>query len=68
MNTVILTKVKVKSINDVNIPARESNKIRVDAFMLGDVYFCDDTQNEILENIFSREELNYNELILEGEV
>ena len=36
--------------------------------MLGDVYFCDDTQNEMLENIFSREELNYNELIFEGEV
>ena len=48
LNTVILTKVKVKSINDVNIPSISSNKLRVDAIWLGDVYVCGDTHNEIM--------------------
>ena len=42
----------VQSINDVNIPAIPSNKLRGDAIMLGSVYVCDDTHNEILDNIF----------------
>ena len=36
--------------------------------MLGTVYVYDVTQDEILENIFSREELHDDKLILEGEV
>ena len=68
MNTVILTKVKVKLINDVNLTDRASNKLRYDAIRYGAVYVCDGTHDEILETIFSREESRYNELILEGEV
>ena len=37
----ILTKVKVQSINDVDIPNRTSNKLKGDAIRLGDVYVCD---------------------------
>ena len=66
MDIVILTKVKVKSINDVAISDRASNKVRGDAIRLGAAYVFDVTQNEILEKIFSREELNYDELILKG--
>ena len=32
------------------------------------MYVCDDAHDEIPEKCFSRKELNYNELILEGEV
>ena len=66
MNTTILTKLKVQSINDVTIPDRESNKLRGDEISLGTVYVFDVTYDEILDTIFSREELNYDELILEG--
>ena len=52
MNNAILTKVKVKSINDVDIPATESNKLRGYAIRLGAIYVCDHKQDEILENIF----------------
>ena len=65
MNIFNLTKVKVQSINDVAIPARASNKLWGDAIMLGTVYFGDITHYEILETIFSREELYDDKLILE---
>ena len=52
LNTVILTKVKVKSINDVNITDRESNKLRGDEIMLCAVYVCNYIHDEILEPIF----------------
>ena len=68
MNTVILTKVKVKLINDFNLTDRASNKLRYDAIRYGAVYVCDGTHDEILETIFSREELRNDELILEVEV
>ena len=42
--------------------------MRGDATRLGAVYVFDDTHNEIIETIFSREELHNNELILGGEV
>ena len=32
------------------------------------MYVCDDAHDEILEIIFTREELNYGKLILEGEI
>ena len=32
------------------------------------VYVCDDTHDQILNTIFSREELNYDDFMLEGEV
>ena len=41
LNTVILTKVKVKSINYVSISVRSLNNLRGDAIRLGDVYVCD---------------------------
>ena len=63
---MVLTQVKVQSINDVNIPSISSNKLRVDAIRLVGVYVCDDTHDEILVNIFSMEELYYNGLVLEG--
>ena len=52
MNTVILTKLRVQSIHDVDITARTSNKLRGDKIRLGAVYICDDTHDEILETIF----------------
>ena len=68
LNTVIITKLKVKSINYFTLPDRPSNKLRVDEIGLGAVYVCDITHDAILDTIFSREESRYNELILEGEV
>ena len=68
LNTFILTKVRVKLINDVDNPDRASNNFRGDLIRLVNVYFCDVTHHEILETIFSREELHRDELILEGEV
>ena len=63
-----LSKVKSQSINDVNLPGIAPNKFRGDAIMLGVVYVFDDTHSEICVTIFSWEEFNYDELILEGEV
>ena len=68
LNTDVLTQIKVQSINYVALHAKASNKLRCDAIMLGDVYICDVAHNEILKTLFSREELNYDELILEEEV
>ena len=39
LNTFILTKVKVKSINDSTLLARDSNNLRGDAIRLVAVYF-----------------------------
>ena len=61
LNTVILTKVRVQTINDVALPGISYNTLRGDAIRLGDIYVCDVTHNEILETIFSREEFNSNE-------
>ena len=51
-NTVILTKVKVQSINYVTLYGIESNKFRGSAIGLDYVYVCDDTRDEILETFF----------------
>ena len=48
MNTVILTKFKVKSKNDVALSARDSNNQRGDVIRLCDLYVCDDSHDEIL--------------------
>ena len=61
-----LTKLKVQSINDVSLPAISSNKLMGGAIRLGFFCVCDVTHDKILETIFSREELNYDELVLEG--
>ena len=66
MNIVILTQVKVQSINDVAIPDKSSNTLRGDEIRLVNIYVCGVTQNEILETILSREELHYDAFILEG--
>ena len=63
LNIDIITKVKLKSTNCIAVPDRESNKLRVDTIRFGIVYFCDITRNEILETLFSREELHYDELV-----
>ena len=55
MNTVILTKVKVKSITDADFTDRSSNELSGDTIWLGAVYVYDDAHNEILETFFSRE-------------
>ena len=41
----------MKSINDVALPDRASNKLRGDVIRLGDVYVCDNAHDEILKNI-----------------
>ena len=43
LNTVILPKVKVKSINDVALPTRYANDFMDDTVRLGDVYVCGDS-------------------------
>ena len=45
--------------------ARASHKLRFDAITSGGFYDGDDIHDEILETIFSREELHYDEFILE---
>ena len=42
--------------------------LRGDTIRVGTVYVCDDVHDAILKTIFSREELYYDGLILEGEV
>ena len=64
MNTVILTKIRLQSINYVAITDRASNNLRVDLIMLGYVYVYNHIHDEILETSFSREELHYDEFIL----
>ena len=54
-NTVILTKVKIKSINCVAFTVRSSKQFRVDAIKWGGVSVCDVTLDEIMKTIFSRE-------------
>ena len=54
LNTVALTKVKVKPINYVALPAIASNRSRGDAIRLDVVYVCDFTHDKILDTIFSR--------------
>ena len=53
LNTVILTKVKLQSINDYDLPTRASNKLRENTIRLCAVYVCDVTHDEIIQN-FSR--------------
>ena len=62
LNTLILTKVKVKLINYVSLPDRYSNNLRCVAIWLRGMYVCDDSHDEILETTFLREELNYDKL------
>ena len=52
LNTVNSTKVKLQSRNEVDLPARASNKLRGDTIRLCDIFVCDNTDNEIIENIF----------------
>ena len=54
LNTVILIKLKVKSITDVFLPTIASNKLRCDAIRLGAVCVFDVTHGEIMETVFSR--------------
>ena len=48
LNTIILTKFKVQSINYFSHPDISSNKLRGDAISLGAVYVCYVTHYEIL--------------------
>ena len=54
-NNVILTKVKVQSINDVAPLYRSPNKLRGDEIRLDDVYVFDVIHNEIMDTIFAME-------------
>ena len=48
---MIITKVKVQSINYIAINARALNTLTGYAISLGGVYVCDNTHDEILETI-----------------
>ena len=56
LNAVILTNLKVKSINDLALNTITSNNLGVDAIMLGNVYVYDKAHNEIIVPIFARKE------------
>ena len=49
MNSVIITKINVKSINDVDLPARFLNNLRGVAIRLVAVYVFDDVHDGIIE-------------------
>ena len=68
LNIDILSNVKVQSIINVKIYAIVSNKLSGDVIRLCVVSVCVNTNDEMLETIFSRQELHYDEFILEGEV
>ena len=55
LNTINLTKVKLKSINYVAITAKASNYLRGDEIRLGAIYVCDYAHDEIMEIKISRE-------------
>ena len=59
MNIVILAKLKLQSMNYISLPDKASHKLRCDAIGFVTVYVFDVTHNEIMETIFSREELHY---------
>ena len=54
LNNAILTKVKVKSINDVALPAGNKNMLKDIEIRLGAVYVCDYAHDEIMETFFKR--------------
>ena len=66
LNTAILTKVKVKSINDAALPDIALNKFRGYTIRFGAIYVLDVKHDEIMETIFSRGGLNYDEFMLGG--
>ena len=68
MDNVILIQVKVQSIKKKSPTYRAQNRFRGDAIRLVSVYVLNVIYDEILETIFLREELHYDELILVGEV
>ena len=68
LNTVILTNVKVKSINDISINSISSNKLRGDAIRLGYGMLVMDHTIKYLRQNSPREEFNDDEFILEEEV
>ena len=55
LNTIILTKLKVKPIKDVALPTRYENNLIGDEIRLGTVYVCDYAHHKIFETIFARE-------------
>ena len=63
LNTVILTKVKLKKKNEVALPAKDSNELNVYEIRSGAVYVFDESHYKILETIFLREEFNHIEFI-----
>ena len=52
LNTVFLTKVNSKSINDVALPTIASDELRGNAIRLDAMYFWDDAHDEIPEIMF----------------
>ena len=68
LNTIISTKLKVKSINDVALTTRASIKLRVIQLGLVLCIFVMMHMMKYWRLYILREELHYGELILEGEV
>ena len=54
LDAITLTKVKVKSINDVALPIRSSNNLRGGSIRFGYVSIFDGAHDEILETIFKK--------------
>ena len=52
LNDVIVTKVKVQSINHVSTTNIYSNNLRDNTIWLGAVYVCDGEHDEIIEKYF----------------
>ena len=50
--TVILTKLKLQSMNYLSITTRASNRLRDNVIRIGAVYVCNDAHDEILGTIF----------------
>ena len=59
MGTVILTKLKLQSINDVDLTTIYSNNLRGDEIRLDPLNLWGDAYNKTTEKIFSREHLNH---------
>ena len=49
----------MRSISDVALTAKASNYLWCHAIRLGDLYVYDESHDDIIEIIFSEEELNY---------
>ena len=68
LNNVIITKVNLKSRNDIALSPGAQNNLRGDKIRLGHIYICDDAYDETLGTIFSMDDLNYDAFIMKVEI